>query len=118
MMTRTETFTIWRVAAIEGALGPRFPPRGTRQKETIMGVFDFVKEAGAKVGIGDSKEDKAKDASIAAASVDAAKKAADAQRASRKTAAAKKAARRREWRHSFEDRQGALWRCQQVPGDL
>ena len=27
-----------------------------------MGVFDFVKEAGAKIGIGDSKDDKAEKA--------------------------------------------------------
>lgn len=42
-----------------------------------MGIFDFVKEAGAKVGIGDSKEEKAE----AAAAAQAEKKAASDERA-------------------------------------
>lgn len=65
-----------------------------------MGVFDFVKEAGAKVGIGDSKEDKEKKASdVAEASADAAKKAAEAARAKRRQDKAKeKAEERREER--------------------
>ncbi|MEL7155230.1 MAG: peptidoglycan-binding protein LysM [Actinomycetota bacterium] len=43
-----------------------------------MGVFDFVREAGAKVGIGDSKEEKA---AQAAAEKEAAKAASDARAA-------------------------------------
>lgn len=50
-----------------------------------MGVFDFAKEAGAKVGIGDSKEEKA-----AEASAEAAKEAA--ARLGKRQAAAKKRA--------------------------
>ncbi len=54
-----------------------------------MGVFDFAKEAGAKVGLGDSKEDKAEKA--AAASADAAK-AASAKLGKRQADARKRAA--------------------------
>jgi len=45
-----------------------------------MGVFDFVREAGAKVGIGDSKEEKEQEAREAASKV-AEAKAASAERA-------------------------------------
>jgi len=52
-----------------------------------MGVFDFAKEAGAKVGIGDSKEEKAQAASIEAAKEAAAKaKARNARLKARKEA--------------------------------
>ncbi len=51
-----------------------------------MGLFDFVKEAGAKVGIGDSKEEKA--AKAAAASAERAAEVAKKVRA-RKAATAK-----------------------------
>ncbi len=47
-----------------------------------MGVFDFVKDAGAKIGIGDSDEEKAEtETSAAAAAAAAAKEAAADERA-------------------------------------
>ena len=51
--------------------------QGNRKWE-MMGVFDFVKEAGAKIGIGDSKEEKEAQAK---ASRDAAKAASEARAA-------------------------------------
>jgi nucleoid-associated protein YgaU len=61
-----------------------------------MGVFDFVKEAGAKVGIGDSKEEKAQKADEAAAAAKAASNERAAEIAER--VKNRKAARAREER--------------------
>ena len=76
-------------------IGRRRPEQGwaaARRKGVHVGLFDFVKEAGAKIGIGDSKEEKAeKEAAVVKASADRA--AAVAKRVKDRKAKAAKAER-------------------------
>jgi len=75
-----------------------------------MGVFDFVKNAGAKIGIGTStEEDAAAEAAAAAAQAEAATKRAEARRAARKAADdAQRAAAAKEREARFAERRDAV----------
>jgi len=72
-----------------------------------VGVFDFVKEAGAKIGIGDSKEEKAEQAADKAAKV---KKASDARASevAKRVRARKVAARKAEQTEKLDESKKAL----------
>ena len=58
-----------------------------------MGVFDFVREAGAKIGIGDGKEEREEKAAAEARAASEARAAEVAKRVKDRRAAAEKAAR-------------------------
>lgn len=71
-----------------------------------MGVFDFVTEAGARIGLGDSKEEKEAKAAEAAAAEAAEAKAASAERAkeiAERVKARKKAAARADRMERLEE---------------